>query len=164
LNLLIQSVGGAQNLHCSQPIRQSPSWVWLHHYLASECKKALKGPTPVVGSGYSIFGKGNKNLLGAPPDEMSFAYWAEKNVREGVSDMVGLGRQSLADPYLPKKYLEGDMQNIKWCTACDNCGELLLHNLNTGCCTYDPEYTQLFKRLRGFKDKQGLIAGTAKLD
>ncbi len=164
LDLLIQSVGAGQNLHCSQPIRQSPSWVWLHHFLSSECRKVLKEKTPVVGSGYSIFGKGNKNLMGASPDKMSFNYWAEKNVRNGVSDIIGLGRQALADPYLPKKYLSGDMDNIKWCTACDNCGELLLHNLNTGCCTYDPEYTRSFQMLKAFKDKQGLIAGTATID
>ena len=163
MNLLIQSVGGGQNIHCSQPVRVSPSWVWLHHYFSKECKKVLKDKTPVVGSGYSIFGKGNKRLLGAPPEKMSFQYWAEKNVREGVSDIIGLGRQSLADPLFPKKYLDGNLDQIKWCTACDNCGQLLLHNLNTGCCTYDAECTQIFRKLRAYGDKQGLIDGTATL-
>lgn len=164
LNLLIQSAGGAQNLQSSQPIREAPGWVWLHHYLAKECKRVLKPETPVVGSGYSIFGKGKNTLLGMPPEKRTFEYWAEKNILEGNIDAVALGRQSMADPHFAKKYLAGEMDKIHWCTTCENCEKLLIHNQKVNCCVYEPGFAQIIQKLNLFKDKDGLFNGTATLD
>lgn len=164
LNLLIQSAGGAQNLQSSQPIREAPGWVWLHHYFAKECKRVLKPKTAVVGSGYSIFGKGRSNLLGLPPEKRTFEYWAEKNVREGNVDAVALGRQSMADPLFAKKYLNGDMDKIHWCTTCENCEQLLIYNQKVNCCVYEKGVAERVKKLAQFKDKDGLFNGTTMLD
>ncbi|MCK5570070.1 MAG: 2,4-dienoyl-CoA reductase, partial [Spirochaetes bacterium] len=75
-------------------------------------------------------------------------YWGNKNIDDGVTDMIALGRQSLADPLLPAKYLEGKEDEIKWCTACDNCVELLIRQQNVGCTTYNKPYTKLLKDVR----------------
>jgi protein-arginine kinase activator protein McsA len=62
--------------------------------------------------------------------------------------MIALGRQSLADPFLPKKYLEGREDEIKWCTACDNCIEFLIRQKNVGCATYNAPYTKSLQDIR----------------
>lgn len=43
---------------------------------------------------------------------------AETILRSGKADLIAMGRASLADPYLPKKYREGEKDNIKMCIAC----------------------------------------------
>ena len=43
--------------------------------------------------------------------------------------MVGIGRQSLADPLFAKKILEGKNSEINYCIACGGCSVLLRHRL-----------------------------------
>ena len=40
-------------------------------------------------------------------EKNTLLYWGDKNIRDGVVDMVALGRQSLADPFTPVKLMEG---------------------------------------------------------
>ena len=49
--------------------------------------------------------------------------------------MVALGRQSLADPYVPLKLETGKEEEIEWCTGCDNCIEFLIRQTPVGCAT-----------------------------
>jgi 2,4-dienoyl-CoA reductase-like NADH-dependent reductase (Old Yellow Enzyme family)/thioredoxin reductase len=46
--------------------------------------------------------------------------WA---LREGIADMVAMGRALIADPYLPKKALEDRLQDIVPCIGCLECLE-----------------------------------------
>ncbi len=62
--------------------------------------------------------------------------------------MIAIGRQSLADSHIPRKLLEGREDEIKWCTACDNCIEFLIRQQNVGCATRDKEYTLALKAIR----------------
>ena len=62
--------------------------------------------------------------------------------------MVAIGRQSLADGQLPRKFIEGREKDIRWCTACDNCIELLIRQKPVGCTTWDKEYSQALKAIR----------------
>ncbi len=62
--------------------------------------------------------------------------------------MVAIGRQSLADGQLPRKFIEGRENEIKWCTACDNCIELLIRQKNVGCATHMREYTEALQAIR----------------
>jgi len=57
----------------------------------------------LIGSAYSIFRNGKNSFRGVRPEEASLVYWGNKNIRDGVCDMVAIGRQSLADPLLPAK-------------------------------------------------------------
>ena len=59
-------------------------------------------------------------------------HWGGKFIREGKVDMIALGRQSLADPLLPLTLRTGRENEIKWCTLCDNCLELLIRQVEIG--------------------------------
>jgi hypothetical protein len=69
--------------------------------------------------------------------------------------MVAIGRQSLADPYLPRKLSEGKADDVDWCTTCDNCLEFLIRQEPVGCAVYQPEYT---KRLQEIRKEKGKLA------
>ena len=42
-------------------------------------------------------------------------------VRQGVLDMIGAARPSIADPFLPKKIEEGRIEDIRECIGCNIC-------------------------------------------
>ena len=49
---------------------------------------------------------------------------------------------------LPLKFREGREQDIKYCTTCDNCLELLIRQRPIGCCTYNKYYTRVLVNTR----------------
>jgi hypothetical protein len=67
--------------------------------------------------------------------------------------MVALGRQSFADPLLPLKVREDRLDEINYCTACDNCLELLIQQSPIGCCTFNKYYTNVLVETRKEKGK-----------
>jgi dimethylamine/trimethylamine dehydrogenase len=44
-----------------------------------------------------------------------------RQVKEGVLDMIGCARPSIADPFLPKKVKEGRVDDIRECIGCNIC-------------------------------------------
>ena len=54
-------------------------------------------------------------------DKMVDPKMAEEAVESGLAAIVGLGKQSIADPHYPEKLLRGDIVDIKFCTACCEC-------------------------------------------
>ena len=42
-------------------------------------------------------------------------------IRQGIMDMIGAARPSIADPYLPKKIEEGRLEDIRECIGCNIC-------------------------------------------
>jgi len=42
-------------------------------------------------------------------------------IRRGVLDMIGAARPSIADPFLPKKIEDGDIDDIRECIGCNIC-------------------------------------------
>lgn len=46
---------------------------------------------------------------------------AEEILREGKADLVCMGRALLADPELPKKAMEGRLEEIRRCVGCNTC-------------------------------------------
>ena len=89
------------------------------------------------------------------PEESSFLHWGNKNIRDGVCDMMAIGRQSLADPLLPSKLEQGKADEVHWCTVCDNCIEFLIRQRPVGCSTYEREYTVALKEMRAEQGKLG---------
>ena len=75
-------------------------------------------------------------------------FWANKNIRDGVTDMVAIGRQSLADGRMPLKLQQGKEDEVNWCIACDNCIELLIRQQPVGCTVYDKEYGEALAAIR----------------
>ena len=146
---IIVSAGSPSiTLALSQPDRSIPDDVYLHFTFQKAARDALKAETKVIGSAYSVLRNGKNNLQAVKKEEASLLYWGDKNIRDGVTDLVAIGRQSLADPYLPKKVMDGKPDEVKWCTACDNCIEFLIRQQNVGCATYEKEYTEALKKIR----------------
>lgn len=54
-------------------------------------------------------------------DKMVDPKMAEKAVESGLAAIVGLGKQSIADPHYPEKLERGDIVDINFCTACCEC-------------------------------------------
>ena len=147
---IIQSAGSPSiTLAKSQPDRRIPDDAYLHHTFQKAVSDVLKPETVVIGSAYSVFRDGYNELQAVKhPEEASLEYWGNKNIKDGVVDMIAIGRQSLADCSLPNKLKEGRADEINWCTACDNCIEFIIRQQNGGCATYDKEYTLALKKIR----------------
>lgn len=146
----VQSAGSPSiTTSLTQADKYSPFFAYLHQYFAKEMKKAVKPETVIIGSNFSPFGNGkNNNLYGTTPEQSSLLHYGAQCINQGVVDMVALGRQSFADPFLPKKLREGKENEIKWCTLCDNCLELLIRQTPVGCCTFNKYYTDILVNQR----------------
>jgi len=149
-SFFVQSGGSpSTTTSITQAERHAGYFAHLHPTWAKAFKEAVKPETVIIGSNYSVYRNGKNNgCPGAEQDKNSLFYFGDKFIREGKVDMVALGRQSFADPYLPKKLREGEEDKIKWCTVCDNCLELLIRQKNIGCCTYNPRYTKVLQETR----------------
>lgn len=148
-NFILQSAGSPSiTLALSQPDKAIPDQVYLHHTFQKAVKDVVKDSTVVMGSAYSVFNKGNNKLQAREKEQNTTFFWGNKNIEDGVVDMIALGRQSFADPLLPLKYEEGREDEIKWCTACDNCIEFLIRQKNVGCAVYNKPYTKSLQDIR----------------
>ena len=146
---IIVSAGSPSiTLALSQPDRRIPDDCYLHFTFQKAVRDALKPQTVVIGSAYSVLGNGSNQLQARKKEENTLLYWASKNIRDRVTDMVALGRQSLTDGQIPLKLKEGRENDIKWCIACDNCIELLIRQRNVGCASFDKEYVEALKQIR----------------
>jgi hypothetical protein len=106
---------------------------------------------PVIGSGYSYLRDGKNDLKNPDPSKKSFLYWAEKNLKDGSVDLVGIGRQSLADPLFVKKILSGNIDQINFCTACGGCSILLKSQEEVGCTIYNQYYKEVLRKVKKVK-------------
>jgi len=155
-NFILVSAGCPSiTLALSQPDRSIPDDCYLHFTFQKAVKDVVKPETVVIGSAYSVLRDGNNQLQARKKEENSLLYWGDKNIRDGVVDMVALGRQSIADSSLPAKLKAGEENSTKWCTACDNCIEFLIRQENVGCATYDRRFTD---RLSEIRKKEGTLA------
>jgi 2,4-dienoyl-CoA reductase-like NADH-dependent reductase (Old Yellow Enzyme family) len=151
---IIQSAGSPSiTLALSQPDCDIPDYAYLHMSFQHEIKKVLKPETVLIGSAYSVFRNGKNNFLAVNREESSFEYWANKNIRDGIVDMVAVGRQSLADPLMPAKLEAGKSDQVNWCTVCDNCIEFLIRQEPVGCATYQKEYAKRLQEIRREKGR-----------
>ncbi len=157
---IIQSAGNPSlTLSLTQPDKRIPDYAYLHFWFQKEFRKAMKKETVLIGSAYSLFRDGKNSFRGVKKEESSLVYWGNKNIGEGVCDMIAIGRQSLADPLLPLKLEEGREKDIKWCTGCDNCIEFLIRQRPVGCSTHEREYSLALKEIR---KEQGALAQVEK--
>lgn len=68
-----------------------------------------------------------------------------KLVREGVIDLIGAARPSIADPFLPKKIEEGRIEDIRECIGCNMCvsGDF---TMTPSRCTQNPSFGDEWRR------------------
>ncbi len=130
----------------TRPTAKYPMGVYRHFAWAA----AVNGTTaiPLIGSGYSYLRDGKNMLPGDDTTKKSLLFWANRNIEAGQVDLVGVGRQSLADPHFVKKVIAGDLDNINYCTACGGCSTLLKSQARVGCTVYNPFYKEELRRVR----------------
>ncbi len=66
-------------------------------------------------------------------------------VRSGVLDLIGAARPSIADPFLPNKIRDGQLEQIRECIGCNVCvsGDLTMSPIR---CTQNPSMGEEFRR------------------
>ena len=126
-----------------RPTKNYPEGVYRHFGWAKAVKHLVK--IPVIGSGYSYLRDGKNDLKEPDSSKKSFLYYGEKNLKDGYVDLVGIGRQSLADPLFAKKILSGDVDKVNFCTACSGCSILLRSQKEVGCAVYNKYYKGVLK-------------------
>ena len=147
---IVQSAGNPSiSIYLTQAGKEAPYFSYLHQYFAKEFKKAVKPETVIIGSNFSLFANGKSGLRGVEPEKIALLPYGAQCIDTGVVDMIGLGRQSLADPYTPKKLMEGNESAINYCTGCDCCKELIIRQRHVGCAVFDKHYTQELINVRG---------------
>ena len=70
---------------------------------------------------------------------------AEKQLRDGVCDLVGFGRGSIAYPMFYRDWLEGKFDVKKCCVACSKCTALMRAKCVSGCAVFNEYYRNLYK-------------------
>jgi len=93
------------------------------HFEYQRATKDAAGEMAVIGSGYSAA-------------RLDLPEVAAQNLRDGVTDFVGLGRQNLAEPLYPQKFRDGGPA-LCTCTLCGGCSDLLKAQEMVGCVAYD---------------------------
>ncbi len=135
---IVQSAGSPSiTVSLTQVDKNIPYYAYLHQYWSKEFKKALKPETVVIGSNFSPFRSGKNGLCAVTEEESSLLNYGAWCLENDVCDMIALGRQSFADPYLPKKLAEGKEDEIKYCLLCDKCLELLIQQSKVGCVVHE---------------------------
>ena len=129
-----------------RPTKSYPLGIYRHFTWTEAVKRTVN--IPLIGTGYSYLRDGKNRLPGKDLDKKSLLYWAVKNISDRHADMVGIGRQSLADPHFTKKALRGDLDGINYCIACGGCSTLLASQARVGCTVYDPFYKEELRRIK----------------
>ena len=74
-------------------------------------------------------------------------YLAAGQIREGVADMAGFGRQAFAYPTFAADLLQtGKLDPRKICITCSKCSQLMRANTVAGCVVRDPEYLPIYRK------------------
>ncbi len=140
----VSAGSAAGNLELLMPTSSYPEGVYRHFGWTRAIKQAVS--IPVIGSGYSRLADGDPALHVGDREKASFLYWAEKNLRDGNVDLIGVGRQAIADPDFARKLLQGKTGEVRWCTTCGQCTQLLGSNQRVGCPVFEPEYRALLPK------------------
>ena len=74
---------------------------------------------------------------------------AERQLGEGICDLVGFGRMWLAYPTFYKDYLDGKFEAKKCCVACSKCTVLMRNKKVSGCAVFNEYYRGLYKEIEG---------------
>lgn len=84
---------------------------------------------------------------------------AEKILRTGKADLIGLARPLIADPELPNKWRQGEFEEVNPCISCNNCIETSAPGPTT--CTVNPHLGRESEPFSGPADKKKkvIVAG-----
>jgi len=94
------SVGGEDKGHRAAPTKKAEMGTYV--YLAEAIKQEVSVPVIAVG-------------------RINTPEVAESILTEGKADLIAIGRQLIADPFWPKKVMEGRTDEIVACDSCNKC-------------------------------------------
>ena len=68
-----------------------------------------------------------------------------RQVREGILDLIGCARPSIADPFLPRKVEEGRVEDVRECIGCNICitGDM---TMSLSRCTQNPTFMEEWRK------------------
>jgi 2,4-dienoyl-CoA reductase-like NADH-dependent reductase (Old Yellow Enzyme family)/thioredoxin reductase len=88
---------------------------------------------------------------------------AMKLVEDGKVDLIGMARQIIADPFTPKKMMEGRYEDVRRCIACDiGCSQRLFNQVRIRCAInygFGMEYREYYGPPRVVSPKNVLVVG-----
>ncbi len=90
---------------------------------------------PIVGSGLSYY---RDDLMEQ----------AERQIADGVCDLVGFGRMWLAYPSFYRDFTNDSFEAKKCCLACSKCTELMRAKQVSGCAVFNEYYRSLYKSIQ----------------
>ena len=129
------------NPHVNRPYRkggyQPPETAQMGLARFETIEKHIKERFPtltVVGSGLSYY---RDDLF-----EQS-----ERQLAEGVCDLVGYGRMWLAYPGFYRDHLSGAFEAKRCCLACSKCTVLMRNKRVSGCAVFNEYYRELYKEI-----------------
>ena len=73
---------------------------------------------------------------------------SERQLRDGICDMIGYGRMWLAYPMFYRDHLSGGFDAKKCCLACSKCTELMRAGKVSGCAVFNEYYRELYKTIK----------------
>lgn len=73
---------------------------------------------------------------------------AERQLADGVCDLVGFGRMWLAYPQFYRDFTDGSFDAKKCCLACSKCTELMRAGRVSGCAVFNEYYRALYKEIK----------------
>ena len=73
---------------------------------------------------------------------------SERQLRDGICDMVGYGRMWLAYPMVYRDYMKGAFDPKKCWLACSKCTELMRAKRVSGCAVFNEYYRNLYKEIQ----------------
>lgn len=136
----VDAIHVSNGMYATRPERQIIAPLYTEHAfnmdMAEQVKKLVSCPVIVT------------NRINDP-------HMADAILAMGKADFIGMGRGSLADPYLPKKVKEGKFEEIRYCIGCLQGCEAGL--LSGGCvtCLVNPrvgrEYENPMKKTESLK-------------
>ena len=129
------------NPHVNRPYRkggyQPPETAQMGLARFETIEKHIKERFPtltVVGSGLSYY---REDLF-----EQS-----ERQLAEGICDLVGYGRMWLAYPGFYRDHLNGAFEAKRCCLACSKCTVLMRNKRVSGCAVFNEYYRELYKEI-----------------
>ena len=73
---------------------------------------------------------------------------SERQLSDGVCDLIGYGRMWLAYPMFYRDHLNGGFDAKKCCLACSKCTELMRAGKVSGCAVFNEYYRELYKTIK----------------
>lgn len=98
---------------------------------------------------YRYLAAGIKKVVQVPvfaSNRINDVKMAEETIRLGIADIVNMARPVIADPYLPVKAMEGRIDEIRHCIACNQgCFDSIFNDKSVNCLV-NPEVGIEYKR------------------